>query len=131
MADVGLQGSLSRQAVELGGEGVSEGSCLWVRGGENPLAQAAAVVYTKGVPDTYNIKEAQAELTKLCRAGRKFVIANRNRPVFVALPVDDFEALIETMDVLADPQAMKVMRDARSGKASYHPLDLDDENFGL
>ena len=96
-----------------------------------PLARTAAIVYTNGVPDTYNIKEAQAQLTKLCRAGRKFVIANRNRPVFVALPVDDFEALIETMDVLADPQAMKAIRDARAGKGSYRTLDLDDENFGI
>lgn len=83
------------------------------------------------MPDTYNIKEAQAQLTKLCRAGRKFVIANRNRPVFVALPVDDFESLLETLDGLADPAAMKAIRDARAGKATCRALDLDDENFGL
>lgn len=96
-----------------------------------PVACDRLLVYTNRVPDTYNIKEAQAQLTKLCRAGRKFVIANRNRPVFVALPVDDFEALLETMDVLADPQAMKALRDARAGKGKYRVLDLEDEDFGL
>ncbi|MEI6279016.1 MAG: hypothetical protein WCQ16_06495 [Verrucomicrobiae bacterium] len=37
----------------------------------------------------HRIREAQAQLSKLCRGGRKFVIANRDKPVFVALPVAD------------------------------------------
>ena len=68
---------------------------------------------------TYNIKEAQANLTKFCRSGRKFVISNRNGPVVVALPVEDFEALLETLDVLEDPAAMKAVRTAKSGAAKY------------
>ncbi len=77
------------------------------------------------------MKEAQAGLTQLCRSGKRFVIANRNRPVMVAMPVEDFEALMETLDVLADPAAMKAVRSARKGENKYRPLDLDDENFGL
>ena len=88
-------------------------------------------VYPSRVPETYNIKQAQAELTKLCRSGRKFVITNRDKPVYVALPVADFEALLETLDVLADPKAMKAIREAKAGKTKYTVLDLDDENFGL
>jgi len=80
---------------------------------------------------TYNIREAQAQLSKLCRNGRKFVIANRDRPVFVALPVADFEAMLETMDVLADPQAMKALKHSRGGLTKYAGLNLEDENFGL
>ena len=80
---------------------------------------------------TYNVREARANLTKLCRSGRRFVISNRNRPVVVALPVEDFEALMETLDVLSDPAAMKAVQDARSGKTKHRPLDLIDENFGL
>lgn len=80
---------------------------------------------------TYNIKEAQANLPRLCRAGKRFVIANRNNPVVVALPLEDFEALMETLDVLGDPAAMAALEAARKGEATYFPLDLDDENFGL
>jgi len=80
---------------------------------------------------TYNIREAQAQLSKLCKGDRKFVIANRNRPVFVALPIADFEALLETMDVLADPEAMGVLKKAQTASAKYARLNLDDENFGL
>lgn len=77
------------------------------------------------------MKEAQANLTKLCRSGKRFVIANRNQPVVVAMPVEDFEALMETMDVLADPAAMAAIRSVKGGKTQYRPLNLDDENFGL
>lgn len=80
---------------------------------------------------TYNMREAQAQLTKLCRSGRRFVISNRNRPVVVAMPVEDFEALMETLDVLADPAALKAVEAARSGRGKYRTLDLADENFGL
>ncbi len=83
------------------------------------------------MPDTYNMKEAQANLTKLCRSGKRFVIANRNQPVVVAMPVDDFEALMETLDVLADPAAMEAINSARAEQTNYRPLNLDDENFGL
>ena len=83
------------------------------------------------MPNTYSIKEAQANLTKLCRSGRKFVISNRNRPVVVALPIQDFEALLETLDVLENPAAMKAVRAANDGTAKYRVLDLADENFGL
>lgn len=83
------------------------------------------------MPDTYNMKEAQANLTKLCRSGKRFVIANRNQPVVVAMPVEDFEGLLETLDVLSDPNAMNAINSARAGKSTYKPLDLGDENFGL
>lgn len=83
------------------------------------------------MPVTYNMKEAQASLTKLCRSGERFVIANRNEPVVVAMPVDDFEALMETLDILGDPNAMQAIHSAKQGKTNYRPLDLDDENFGL
>jgi PHD/YefM family antitoxin component YafN of YafNO toxin-antitoxin module len=83
------------------------------------------------VPNTYNIKQAQAGLPKLCRSGKRFVIANRNQPVMVAMPVNDFEALMETLDVLGDPHAMKALNIAREGKTTYRQLDLDDPDFGL
>lgn len=80
---------------------------------------------------TYNMKEAQANLTKLCRSGERFVIANRNEPVVVALPIEDFDALMETLDFLSNPAAMEAIQAAKLGKTTYRPLDLDDENFGL
>ncbi len=79
----------------------------------------------------YPVSEAQAKLSKLCREGNRFIISNRNRPVMVALPIDEFDALMETMDVLSDPKAMREIQRAIAGEGSYKPLDLDDEDFGL
>ena len=95
------------------------------------LANLPIPVYTNLMANTYNMKEAQASLTKLCRSGERFVIANRNEPVVVALPVEDFEALMETLDVLGNPAAMEAIHAAKLGKTTYRPLDLDDENFGF
>ena len=77
------------------------------------------------------MKEAQAGLTKLCRSGKQFVIANRNQPVVVAMPIADFEALMETLDVLGDPAAMKAIQSGQQGETIYRQLYLEDENFGL
>lgn len=41
------------------------------------------------------------------------------------------EAMMETMDILSDPKAMKVLRAAKAGKLSYKKLDLDDHGLGL
>lgn len=48
-----------------------------------------------------------------------------------SLPVDDFEALMETLHVLGDPVAMEALGLAQSGKGTYGSLNLDDPDFGL
>lgn len=45
--------------------------------------------------------------------------------------IEDFEALMETLDVLAGPAVMKAIQSARNGESTYRLLDLEDENFGL
>ena len=81
--------------------------------------------------DTYTVREAQANLPKLCNSKKRFVIARRNDPVYVALPLEEFDALLETMEIMSNPKAMKILQTSKSGKLKYTRLDLDDENFGL
>jgi PHD/YefM family antitoxin component YafN of YafNO toxin-antitoxin module len=80
---------------------------------------------------TYTVRETQANLSQLCNSKKRFIIANRHRPVYVALPIEEFDALLETMELLSDPVAMKTLRAAKAGKLKYKTLDLNDENFGL
>lgn len=80
---------------------------------------------------TYNVREAQANLSKLCRENKSFVIANRDKPMMVALPIDEYEAMVETLDVLSDSRAMEAIRKSRAGEIDYVELDLGDEDFGL
>jgi PHD/YefM family antitoxin component YafN of YafNO toxin-antitoxin module len=77
------------------------------------------------------MRQAQANLPRLCQSKKRFVIARRDEPVYVALPLAEFDALLETMELLAKPEAMKVLRAAKAGKLKYKKLDLNDENFGL
>jgi len=83
------------------------------------------------VKSIYTIREAQANLPKLCNSKKRFVIARRNDPVYVALPLEEFDALLETMEIMSNPEAMKILQASRAGKLKYTKLDLDDENFGL
>jgi len=46
-------------------------------------------------------------------------------------PIEDYQPMMETTDILSNPKAMKVLRAAKSGKLTYKKLDLDDDNFGL
>ena len=77
------------------------------------------------------VTQAQSDFPKLCREGKRILITKRDKPVSVLLPIDDYEAMMETMDLLSKPQAIKTLRAAKSNKLSYKSLDLDDENFGL
>ena len=77
------------------------------------------------------VTQAQSNLPKLCRQSRRILITKRDQPVSVLLPIEDYEALIETMDLLANPTAMRTLQAAKAGKLRYRRLNLGDENFGL
>ena len=80
---------------------------------------------------TVTITKAQSGLPKLCRDKKPVLITTHDKPISVLLPIEDYEALIETLDLLASPNAMRTLRAAKAGKLKYRTLDLDDENFGL
>jgi len=81
--------------------------------------------------DIYTIREAQSQLPRLCNSRKRFVIARRNDPVYVALPLEEFDALLETMELLSNPKAANTLRAAKANRLAYKELDLNDENFGL
>ena len=80
---------------------------------------------------TVTVTQAQSGLPKLCRSKKAVLITTHDKPVSVLLPMEDYEALIETMDLLANPKAMRTLRAAKAGKLKYRRLNLDDENLGL
>ena len=51
---------------------------------------------------TLTVSRAQAGLPKLCNSGQSYLITNRDQPTAVLLPIGDYEALIETLDLLAN-----------------------------
>lgn len=73
---------------------------------------------------TLSLKELRPGLPKVIERidGKldRYVITKRGKPVVVMLSVEDYEALMETLDILADPEAMAGLRqgeeDIRKGK---------------
>ncbi len=85
----------------------------------------------KATATTIPVKQAQAHLPQLCRSQKEYLITDRDKAAAVLLPIADYEAMVETMDLLSNPKAMKNLRAAKAGKLTYRELDLDGENFGL
>ena len=79
---------------------------------------------------TYTVTQAQAKLPTVLRECSKhtITITRRDEPVAYVISRDKLEALFETMELLANPRAMKALRDAREGRTKYHPLASLDED---
>ena len=74
--------------------------------------------------NTLSVKELRPELPKVIDKidGKldRYVITKRGKPVVVMISIEDYESLMETLDILADPQAMAGIRkgeaDIRKGR---------------
>jgi antitoxin YefM len=82
------------------------------------------------VKTTYSITNAQAKLPTLVRECAKGLITITKRDEAVAYVVsrERMETLLETMEILANPQAMEILRKDRQGKLKYYPLESLDED---
>ena len=64
--------------------------------------------------NTVTMKELRPRLPEVIKRidGRldRYVVTRRGKPVVVMLSIEDYESLIETLDILADPEAMAGIR---------------------
>ncbi len=74
--------------------------------------------------NTLSLKELRPELPKVIKSidekFDRFIITKRGKPVVVMMSIDDYESLIETLDILEDKETMKRVRkgedEIKSGK---------------
>jgi prevent-host-death family protein len=80
---------------------------------------------------TYSITEAQAGFPALVKeaALHPVTITRRNETVGYLISPERMEAMLETMEILANPKAMDAIRNYESGTETYLPLDdlLDEK----
>jgi len=78
---------------------------------------------------TYSVTEAQAGLPSILREAEEqtVIITRRDKTVGYILSPERFEALLETMEIMANPEAMDAIRDYKAGKTKFLPLDSLDE----
>jgi prevent-host-death family protein len=93
------------------------------------LDKHSLFLYSFIMKTTYSITEAQAKFPALVKesADHAVVITRRNETVGYLLSTERMEAILETMELLANPDAMKAVRDFEAGTETYIPLsDLTD-----
>lgn len=78
--------------------------------------------------DSYSVKEAQRRFSAVLEEAvdHPVTITKQGRSVAVLLSIERMEAIAETMELLADPKAMRAIRKHREGRAKYHPVDRLD-----
>jgi prevent-host-death family protein len=79
---------------------------------------------------TYTISRAQNQFPRVVREAADGAIAITRHDETVAYVVsrDRMEAILETMEILAHPDAMRALRAHERGAMRFHPVeDLDHE----
>jgi hypothetical protein len=77
---------------------------------------------------TFDIAEAQARLPKLVHTKQTVSLRQDDETVAFLVPRDRMKALLETMEILTNPEAIKALRRDQSGKGKYLPLSVLEED---
>ena len=82
------------------------------------------------MPSTYSVSEAQAKLPALLKKAQNdlIAIAKRDKTVAYLVSAGRMEAIAETLEIMADPKAVKAISRARKGQGKYYPLTVLDES---
>jgi prevent-host-death family protein len=79
---------------------------------------------------TYSVTEAQSRLPGLIKKaeeGESIRIRRREETVAVLVSRERMEAIVETMELLANPDAMRAIAAHRAGRTKLAPLSALDE----
>jgi prevent-host-death family protein len=81
---------------------------------------------------TYPISKAQSNLPRLVREsadGGAVAITRHDETVAYLVSRDRMEAIVETMQILGNPTALRAIHDYEKGRTTFLPIEaLDDES---
>ncbi len=72
-----------------------------------------------------NVREAQAQLSKLIRSKSPSIVLSHGKPVSFLVPYDDMLDVVEALDELKDQLLLKEMEDARTDYARGEAVPAD------
>lgn len=75
---------------------------------------------------TYTIASGQREfpaMVKRAENGELAVVTRHDKPVAYVVSAERMESMLETMELLANPEFMRAVEADRSGKTTYHGID--------
>ncbi len=80
---------------------------------------------------TYSVSQAQSRLPALIRKaeqGEPVTISRRNVTVAYLISRERMEAMVETMEILANREAMKALDAHRTGRTKFLPASMVDRD---
>ena len=82
--------------------------------------------------DTLTVTQGQAQFPALCRKAKTTAITRNGEVVSFVVPRQRMADLLEQMEILANPQAMAAIHQAKAGNTRDFPLAIldEDENNG-
>lgn len=76
------------------------------------------------------ITKAKAQLNKMVRSGETFTLLKHGEPVAVLVPQARMEAILETLEIVANPAALKAIRNYEAGKGKPVSLRKLEKKWG-
>ena len=77
-----------------------------------------------------SIAKAQSTLSALVKRvekGETITLLRQDEPVACLISLERLEAIVETLEILGDPSAMKAIRDYENGRLKFKPVEHLDE----
>ena len=80
--------------------------------------------------NTYSVAKAQANFTRILKEAESQTVSitRHDEPVAYILSRERMDAIVETLEILGNADAMKAIRDHQAGKTKFHPLSVLNED---
>jgi hypothetical protein len=78
--------------------------------------------------NTLTVTQGQARFPAICRSGKTAAITRNGEVVAFVVPRKRMAGLLEQMEILSNPEAMKAINRAKAGKTKDYPVSVLDEN---
>ena len=85
------------------------------------------------VIETLDIAQAKRSLPRLVRGLKKsgpLALSTRGQTVAYLISRERVEAMLESLEIMAEPKAMKAIRGYEAGKTRFLPVESLDEDAG-
>ena len=78
--------------------------------------------------NTYSVAKAQANFTRILKESEKHPvgITRHDETVAFILSRERMDAIAETLEIMANPEAMKAIHEHRGGRTKFVPLSVLD-----
>jgi len=79
----------------------------------------------------YSVSKAQSNFPRILKEAEDHVISitRDDETLAYLISKERLESLVESLELMSNPKAMRAVRDAKAGKTKYYPLPKDlDEN---